>query len=254
MKTIETRVSFGEYDPVMEGVSMRLWKTDIRTTIEHLPKRFTLNNKEPMNLKLTVDDMIPKPLSNKGLSKVLPKSHWNKICAPIYIEHKDTCAICGAVPESPNLHCHEIWSYDDKSQIQKLEGFTVLCRPCHDVKHGVWLKHLWNGMRAERPNVSKDLRSYARTRKFAAICRRSPDKLKNILDLSDDQKRQKLIIDLGKQSKAIMPCEHFLRINKCSFKTAENHFIEAVEIWGERSRYEWHIDYGEYSRYIREPN
>lgn len=33
------------------------------------------------------------------------------------------------------MNLHEIWKYDDKKHIQKLEGFILLCRMCHHVKH-----------------------------------------------------------------------------------------------------------------------
>ena len=33
------------------------------------------------------------------------------------------------------MNLHEIWNYDDKKHVQKLEGFILLCRMCHHVKH-----------------------------------------------------------------------------------------------------------------------
>jgi len=33
------------------------------------------------------------------------------------------------------MNLHELWSYDDKKHIQKLEGFILLCAMCHHVKH-----------------------------------------------------------------------------------------------------------------------
>ena len=33
------------------------------------------------------------------------------------------------------MNLHERWKYDDKKNIQKLEGFILLCRMCHHVKH-----------------------------------------------------------------------------------------------------------------------
>jgi len=33
------------------------------------------------------------------------------------------------------MNLHEIWEYDDKKHIQKLEGFILLCKMCHHVKH-----------------------------------------------------------------------------------------------------------------------
>ena len=33
------------------------------------------------------------------------------------------------------MNLHEIWNYDDKNHMQKLEGFILLCSMCHHVKH-----------------------------------------------------------------------------------------------------------------------
>ncbi len=234
---------------------MRLWKTDMYTTLKNLPRQSSLQTMEPNELKLTVDSMIPKPLSNKGLSKLLPTSRWDKVKIATYFEYDHSCAICGAVPGPKRLHCHESWVYDNGTLTQRLDGFIALCRPCHDVKHGVWLKQLWDGERAKHPNLAKDLRMHARCRKVAAICHRrflsSPNDFDDVFDSLDNQQKQKFIARLGKQSKAIMPCEHFLKINDCGFRTAERHFKEAAEEWGRRSQIEWQIDYGEHSPYIR---
>ena len=33
------------------------------------------------------------------------------------------------------MNLHELWRYDDGKHIQKLEGFILLCKMCHHVKH-----------------------------------------------------------------------------------------------------------------------
>lgn len=233
---------------------MKFWSTNILTTARYLPKQIPVQISGPKELKLTVDSMVPKPSAKKSLSRLLPKSRWDKIRIATYFEYDHTCAVCGAVPKSRQLHCHEMWVHNEQTLTQELDELIAVCDPCHRVKHGVWLKQLWDGERSNRPNLAKDLRRYARDRKFSAICRRrvlsSPNDFDSVFDSLDNQQKQKFIARLEKQSKAIMPCEHFLKINNCSFKTAEKHFIEAAEEWGRRSRIEWQIDYGEYANLL----
>jgi hypothetical protein len=31
--------------------------------------------------------------------------------------------------------CHEVWSYHERTGVQRLEGFIALCDFCHEVKH-----------------------------------------------------------------------------------------------------------------------
>ena len=33
------------------------------------------------------------------------------------------------------MNLHELWNYDDEKHIQKLEGFVLLCKMCHHIKH-----------------------------------------------------------------------------------------------------------------------
>ena len=33
------------------------------------------------------------------------------------------------------MNLHERWNYDDVNHVQKLEGFILLCKMCHHVKH-----------------------------------------------------------------------------------------------------------------------
>lgn len=237
---------------------MKLWGTNILTTVQYLPMQIPIQISEPKELRLMVDSMVPKSSAKKSLNRLLPRSRWDKIRIATYFEYDETCAVCGVVPEMRQLHCHEMWAYNNRTSTQRLDGFIAVCDPCHRVKHGVWLKQLWDGERSHLPNLAKDLRRHARDRKFSAICRRrvlsSPDHFDSVFDSLDGREKQKFIARLEKQSKAVMPCEHFLKVNNCSFRTAKEHFRKAAEEWGERSRYEWRIDYGEYSPYIREPS
>lgn len=40
--------------------------------------------------------------------------------------------------------------------------------------------------------------------------------------------------------------EHFMKVNSCDLETFNEHAIEAVAIWQQRSQREWIIDYGEF--------
>ena len=42
---------------------------------------------------------------------------------------------CGICTSNGRMNCHELWSYDDRRHVQKLDGFVALCDGCHHVKH-----------------------------------------------------------------------------------------------------------------------
>ncbi|MBA4420064.1 MAG: hypothetical protein C0391_02845 [Anaerolinea sp.] len=39
------------------------------------------------------------------------------------------------------MECHEIWLYDDESQVQSLGGLLALCKACHRSKHMALARH-----------------------------------------------------------------------------------------------------------------
>jgi cytochrome c2 len=45
------------------------------------------------------------------------------------------CEICGGQGRRHPVECHEVWHYDDKARVQKLERMIALCPACHEVKH-----------------------------------------------------------------------------------------------------------------------
>lgn len=85
-----------------------------------------------MKLKLAIE---PRPSSTWGLTlaNLLPKKEWDKIRSQSYREADYQCEICENVNDQ--LHCHEVWRFDDKKKIQRLATVLCLCRLCHDVKH-----------------------------------------------------------------------------------------------------------------------
>ena len=85
-----------------------------------------------MRLKLNIE---PIPISTWGISLAnkLPREEWNQIRHKVYWDANYECEICGAT--NRQLHCHEIWVYDDRKCIQKLAALECCCELCHDVHH-----------------------------------------------------------------------------------------------------------------------
>ena len=83
-------------------------------------------------LKLETE-LVPSTVWESSLYRLLPKRVWNNIRNDIIKGHGRQCQICGETEGIMNLH--ERWKYDDTKHIQRLEGFILLCRMCHHVKH-----------------------------------------------------------------------------------------------------------------------
>ena len=90
-----------------------------------------------------VIELVPSTIWYSNVRNLVSKEVWNKIRKEQYEKANQKCEICGA---SSQLHCHELWSYDDENHIQKLVGFIALCENCHMIKHAGFSMHTTEGM------------------------------------------------------------------------------------------------------------
>jgi hypothetical protein len=85
-------------------------------------------------LLLTID-LVPASCWFSNVRSEVTKTQWDIIRNQTYSAAYHICQICGGVGKKHPVECHEIWKYDDKTLIQKLEGMIALCPDCHMVKH-----------------------------------------------------------------------------------------------------------------------
>jgi hypothetical protein len=86
------------------------------------------------NIILTIE-IVPSSSWMDNVRSALTQTQWVIIKKSVYSEAWYVCQICGGVGPNHPVEAHEIWTYNDKSLIQKLEGMIALCPNCHMVKH-----------------------------------------------------------------------------------------------------------------------
>ncbi len=89
-----------------------------------------INNKT----KLTIE-LVPKTAWNINVRSEVSKEQWNILRKKTYQSANYKCEICSGKGSKWPVECHEIWSYDENTKIQKLERLIALCPNCHLVKH-----------------------------------------------------------------------------------------------------------------------
>lgn len=60
-------------------------------------------------------------------------NQWDVLRRKVYAKANYRCDGCGT--GNIEVHCHEVWDYDDKKHIQKLIGLRCLCWKCHETTH-----------------------------------------------------------------------------------------------------------------------
>ena len=80
--------------------------------------------------------LIPRTSFGANLRNRMGAYRWRKLSQQKREEAGHRCQICRFLGSGKgDLHLHELWEYDDHKRIQKLTGFEVVCRDCHDVHH-----------------------------------------------------------------------------------------------------------------------
>ena len=78
-------------------------------------------------------ELVPEGCWYSNLRSILSKSDWEIIKTSVRKKADGKCSICGA--KAKVLHAHEVWSYDEKNAVQKLEKVIAVCPDCHSVIH-----------------------------------------------------------------------------------------------------------------------
>ena len=71
--------------------------------------------------------LVPDGCWYTNLRSALPKQVWDSLRRAAYARAGGKCSICGA---RGRLEAHEVWSYDDKKHLQKLEDVIAVCPAC----------------------------------------------------------------------------------------------------------------------------
>ena len=82
--------------------------------------------------KLSIE-LVPRPCWGNNVRSQLTDVEWDVIRSMVYHLADNTCETCGK--QTTRLHAHEVWSYNEKTKVQKLVGLKALCARCHEVKH-----------------------------------------------------------------------------------------------------------------------
>jgi hypothetical protein len=91
-------------------------------------------------LKLVVE-LVPRSCFFSNLRSNLSKKDWEKLRQYTIENAHKQCEICLSDGRGSSLECHEIWQYDDATNIQKLIGLVALCKACHRSKHMALARH-----------------------------------------------------------------------------------------------------------------
>jgi hypothetical protein len=91
-------------------------------------------------------EIVPETAWFFNLRKLLSSTAWGELRNRVYGEYLYQCYYCHRQfwrdeeewqlkPNGGGLHAHEIWSYNDDTHVQTINGVVALCPTCHAIKH-----------------------------------------------------------------------------------------------------------------------
>ena len=153
-------------------------------------------------MKLTIE-LVPSSSWGNNIRAVFTNRQWNSLRGMVCDAAYNTCEICEQESEAP-VECHEIWHYNEKTQIQTLTGMVCLCKDCHLVKHFGFarvsgkekqaLKHLMKVNKLDLPGAKKYIGE-------AFVAWRKRNQFNWTLDLTYLKKRYGIDVDKLKEPK-----------------------------------------------------
>jgi 5-methylcytosine-specific restriction endonuclease McrA len=83
---------------------------------------------------LTIE-LVPKSSWYSNVRSNVTINEWDIIRKKSYKKAGYKCEICGGKGNKHPVECHEIWDYNESTNVQKLIGLISLCPKCHKTKH-----------------------------------------------------------------------------------------------------------------------
>ena len=103
---------------------------------EWLPKKY-----KGWKKAVLVPDMLPTTAWADNVRTQVSPDRWNILRRYCYNAAGSRCEVCGD-KGSPYLECHEEWSFNEDTGVQKLVKLLALCPLCHKAKHLGYAKRI----------------------------------------------------------------------------------------------------------------
>lgn len=84
--------------------------------------------------RLTIE-LVPTSCWYSNVRSNVSTDTWDRLQSLCFVGAEFRCQICHGVGPRHPVELHEIWYYDDRRHVQRLDGLVVLCPDCHRVKH-----------------------------------------------------------------------------------------------------------------------
>lgn len=80
-------------------------------------------------------DLVPSTAWFANLRSVLTATEWERVKAKTFAASNHLCQACGSRGKRHPVECHERWSFDVSTGVQRFVKTVSLCPMCHKATH-----------------------------------------------------------------------------------------------------------------------
>lgn len=88
----------------------------------------------PPATRLTIE-LVPSSSWYDNVRSNVSRAEWDRLRRATAQTAGHRCEICSGRGRRWPVECHEVWSFDDDTGVQRLVRLIALCPACHEVKH-----------------------------------------------------------------------------------------------------------------------
>ncbi len=89
----------------------------------------------PQRLSPLYIDLVPSTAWFSNLRSEITQEEWSVVRRATYRKARYLCEVCGGKGAEHPVECHERWSFDAGTRVQRLIGTVALCPACHLATH-----------------------------------------------------------------------------------------------------------------------
>lgn len=112
---------------VVEGTDMRPFSRWIDPPADYLPE-------VPFGEPRIEPDVNPHG-SLRAIRSRLTNDEWTDLRRKVAKAAKQRCEACGRRGKEHPVECHDVWTFDAETAVQRLLGIHAYCPDCHRVRH-----------------------------------------------------------------------------------------------------------------------